>query len=74
MAVVQIAAIALALAACTALAQEHARETLTVVVTDQTGARISGAHIVATDQATGSQLDAAADATGQAVVQLDQGT
>jgi hypothetical protein len=74
MTVARIAAIALALSACTAFAQERPATTLIVVVTDQSGAVIPGARIVATDQATGSRFDAVADTTGQAIVHLDKGT
>jgi hypothetical protein len=70
----RIAAVVLALCASTTLAQQQAKTTLTVLVADQTGARVPGARIAATNQATGSQFDAVTDNTGQAVVDLDQGT
>jgi hypothetical protein len=70
----RIAVFALALSSCTALAQKHAKVTLTVVVTDQSGAIIPGAYIAATNQATGSRFEAPSDANGQAVVDLNEGT
>jgi hypothetical protein len=57
----------------TVSSEPEIQTTLTVVVTDQTGAIIPGAHIAATNQATGSRVEATADATGQAIVDLDQG-
>jgi hypothetical protein len=74
MTVARIAVIALALAVCTAHAQEHAKTTLTVDVTDPIGSVIPDARIMATDQVTGSRLFLDADANGHAVIPLDQGT
>jgi len=71
---VRIALIALALSAGTALAQEQVQTTLTVVVTDTSGARIPGALIVASNQTTGLRFERATDGTGQAIVYLDKGT
>lgn len=74
----RIAAFAFALCACMALAQDHAKAALTVVVKDQSGAIIPGAHVVATNQATGLRFESTADTSfdsiGQAVLHLDQGT
>jgi hypothetical protein len=71
---IRIAAIALALCACSALAQQPAKGTLTVVVTDEIGAWISGARITATETQTGARFDAIADGKGQAVLHLAQGS
>jgi hypothetical protein len=70
----RIDVIALALCACTALAQQPARGILSVVVKDQSGAVIPGAHIVASVQAKGARFEAIANGNGQAVVYLDQGS
>jgi nitrous oxidase accessory protein NosD len=71
---IRIVVIALALCACSALAQGPAEGTLTVVVEDQTGARVPGAHIAAFGQATGTHFEATADASGQAVLHVGQGS
>jgi hypothetical protein len=68
-----IAVIAIALCACPVLAQQPAEGTLTVVVSDQSGARIPAANIAATNEITGARFAATADASGQAVVHLLQG-
>lgn len=47
---------------------------LSVVVTDATGAVIPGARIVAKALVNGTSYEATTDATGQAVVQLNQGS
>jgi Carboxypeptidase regulatory-like domain len=73
MARARIAAIAFALCACTALSQQHEMGTLTVNVTDQTGAVIPGARIVASEEAAGSLFKAVAGPNGQALIDLDQG-
>jgi len=72
MAIARIAAISLALCVCTALAQKPVMGTLAVTVTDQTGARIAGAHIMATSETTGVHYVATADSSGQAVIHVDQ--
>jgi hypothetical protein len=69
----RIAAISLALFACLVQAQQPATGILTVVVEDQTRARIAGARITAIEEATGSRFGAICDASGQAVVHLNQG-
>ena len=60
------------------LDQRPAKTTLTIVVTDQSGAIIPGAYIVATNKTTGSRIEAfadkAGDKIGQAAVRLDEGT
>jgi hypothetical protein len=71
---VRIVAIALALCACQALAQERAQFALNVVVIDQSGAVISGAQITAIAATTGARFEASTDANGRAALQLDQGT
>jgi hypothetical protein len=73
MTVARIVALALALCACTALAQERTNATLVVEVTDPTGARIPGAQITATDETTGSRFEGATDLNGHAAFHLDQG-
>ncbi|MGA7833497.1 MAG: carboxypeptidase-like regulatory domain-containing protein [Terracidiphilus sp.] len=70
----QIAAIVLALSVCSAYAQEHAKGALAVVVTDPTGARVPNARIRAVEQATGMRFEALADANGEALIHVDQGT
>jgi Carboxypeptidase regulatory-like domain len=70
----RIAALAFALSACAALAQEPAQATLTVTVADQSGARIPGARIATTSETTGSRFLTVADAAGQTVVPLEHGT
>jgi hypothetical protein len=70
---IRIAVIALALCACSVLAQEQAMGTLTVIVTDETGARIPGAQLEALAAATGVHSASKADEIGQAVLHLDQG-
>jgi hypothetical protein len=74
MAPARIAVIALAFCACAVLAQQPAKGTLTVVVTDQMGAWISGARITATETQTGAHFEAIADGNGQAVLQIYQGS
>ena len=73
----RIAAIALALISSAALAQQPARVTLTVTVTDQSGALIPGAHVTATRADSGLRSEAIADpagpSTGQATLQLEPG-
>jgi len=60
--------------ACIAVLPEpETQVTLTVLVTDQSGAVIPGAHVVASNQATGMRFQAVASATGEAVVPLDPG-
>ena len=63
---------ALALFGSVALAQEPARATLTLVVTDQSGAAIPNARVVATDEATGAHSEAKTDANGEASVAVDE--
>ena len=70
----RIAALAFAVCACTALAQQHAEGTLIVDVTDTAGVRIPGAAIEVTAEGSGARFDAATDATGEAVLHLDQGS
>jgi hypothetical protein len=70
----RIAVVALALCSCAAHAQLLAKATLTVVVSDQAGARIPGAQILVTDEMTGARFEARDDAAGEATVSLDQGT
>jgi hypothetical protein len=41
---------------------------------DQTGARVPGAHVAATNQATGARIEAATGADGQATLQMNGGT
>jgi hypothetical protein len=78
MAVARISVIAFMLYVCAALAQGQAQITLTVDVTDHSSARVPGAHVAVTDQATGLRSDATANASGDnighAVLHLDQGT
>jgi hypothetical protein len=74
MASIRIAAIALALCACTVLAQQPTVGILSVLVKDQSGAVIPGAHIVATVLTTGTRIEVTANGNGQAVVHLDQGS
>jgi len=69
----RIAALALALCACTALAQEPAQATLTVIVSDKSTARIPGARVEATNESTGMWFEARANTTGEAVFPLQQG-
>jgi Carboxypeptidase regulatory-like domain len=69
----RIAVVAIALIACTARAQEPEQATLTVLVTDQTGALIPGAYVVASNEATGARFEAKANASGAAVVLLNHG-
>jgi len=74
MAPVRTVAIVLALCSCSALAQQSVKGTLSVVVTDQTGAWISGARITAIETQTGARFEAIADGNGQAVLHIDQGS
>jgi len=74
MANARFAAIALAIYSCITLAQNHAQATFTTTVTDQTGARVPGARITVTDEATGSRTASPTDSTGQATFQLNEGT
>jgi hypothetical protein len=69
----RIAAIALALCACTVQAQQPAMGTLTVTVKDVTTALFPGARITITNKLTGTRFEAKADANGQAVFHLVQG-
>jgi hypothetical protein len=69
----RLSMIAVALCICTPLAHAQATAKLKVEVTDQIGTVVPGAHFTATNNATGARVDAAADATGQSVVHLDQG-
>jgi hypothetical protein len=46
---------------------------LTVIVSDQTGARLSGAKIIATRRPDGDSILVPADASGEAVLRLEQG-
>ena len=68
------AVIALALCACSALAQEPSKGKLTVVVTDRSGAVFPGARIAVTMAMTGMPVEATTDASGQAVLHLAQGS
>ena len=68
-----VAVVALTLVGCAALAQEPARATLTVVVTDQTGAVIPGAHVELTNEATGVRFEATTVASGEVAVPVDEG-
>jgi uncharacterized membrane protein len=68
-----IAIIVLALSANMAIAQQSEESTLTVVVEDQAGAVIPGAHVTATAQATGTRIYALTDTNGQAIVHLEHG-
>ena len=70
---IRVAAIALALSACSAFAQNPAKGTLPVVVKDIAGAVIPGARIVVTAIKTGTHSEATTDNSGQAVLHLDQG-
>jgi hypothetical protein len=74
MVMARIAAIILLFSACAVFAQTPALSTLTVVVTDQSGANVPGAHIKATAKANGERFEAIADARGKAVIQLCQGS
>jgi len=69
-----IVAATIALGACTTTAHAQATATLTVIVQDVSGVRISGARITATNEASGKRFDTTADATGEAVVQLAPGS
>ena len=69
----RIAAICLALASCTALSQQPANTSITVTVTDQTGAVILGARVWATKQASSSRLEATVDTSGHAILTLEPG-
>jgi hypothetical protein len=53
----RIAVVAVTLFASTVSAQEPAQATLTVLVTDVAGAKVAGAHLVASNEATGARLD-----------------
>jgi len=70
----RVAGLALTLFACTAIAQERANATLTVAVVDPVGIAIRGARIVATEEVSGAQSEGMANASGQAKLQLSQGT
>lgn len=77
MAAARIAAVALALFSGTALSQQPERVSLTVRVTDQSGALIPGAHVTATKADSGLRSEAIADpagpTTGQATLNLEPG-
>jgi hypothetical protein len=55
------------------MAQAPPQIVLSVIATDQTGAVIAGAGVRATDQATGTWHDLAADANGRADISLAPG-
>jgi hypothetical protein len=71
---IRIAATVLALCASSALAQQPAKGALTVVVKDISGAVIPGARIVVTAMRTGAHSETTTDRSGQAVLQIDQGS
>jgi hypothetical protein len=73
MACVYIAAITIALCASPVLAQEPAEATLTVTVTDQTGAVIPGARVTAIREDSHDDFRFLTDARGVAVLQLQPG-
>ena len=73
MTIARIVAFALALCACVAFSQEGTKDVLIVVVFDRTTARVPGAHIAATNQATGAWIDVVADPSGEAKLNLNAG-
>jgi hypothetical protein len=73
MAVARIAAIALAILPCTILAQQPEMGTITVTISDQIGAIIPGAHVVARGNATALRSEAISDGSGEAVLHVYQG-
>jgi hypothetical protein len=73
MAAARIAAIALLLISCTALSQKRAMSSITVTITDQTGAVIPGARVWASKEASSSRLEATANASGLAILNLEPG-
>jgi hypothetical protein len=74
MAISRIVVLAFAVCACTSFSQDPAKGTLTVEVTDQTGARIPTARITIAGEAAGSLINAMADSNGQATIHLNRGT
>lgn len=71
MAAARIAAFALALVSCAALSQNSATDSITVTVTDQSGARIPGARVSVTKIESGVRVDATAGRDGQATLKLE---
>jgi len=70
----RILAIAFALCAYPAIAQQPVKAVLSVSVADQTGANIPGANILLIGQGPDSRFEAVADSRGEAVVHIDQGS
>ncbi|HWE84112.1 MAG TPA: carboxypeptidase-like regulatory domain-containing protein [Terracidiphilus sp.] len=73
MAAARIAAVVLALCPCAIVAQQPPTVTISVLVSDQSGAVIPHAGFRATDEATGKSYDAAADSWGRAELQIPPG-
>jgi hypothetical protein len=72
MAVARIAAIALGILPCTILAQQSEMGTVTVTISDQSGAIIPGAHVVASSNATVFCSEAISNGLGEAVLHMYQ--
>jgi hypothetical protein len=73
MPIARICVVAFAIFTSIGIAQAPPQIVLSVMVTDQSGAVIAGAGVRATDRATGTWHDAAADANGRADVRLAPG-
>jgi hypothetical protein len=72
---VSVRAFALVLLLCSgaAFAQEREQVRLALNIADQTGARIPGAHIIVTNDATAARFEVRANSSAEAALRLDKG-